>query len=187
MMFLATFVVLAFAYSLVSRRLEATVLTGPIVFTLAGIAMAAMAPIEFSVSGNAKSFLHLAEVGLVLLLFSDAAHTDLSVLWNIRDLPARLLAIGLPLTLVAGALAAWLILPGLGLWEAAILAAILAPTDAGLGQVIVTSPRAPLRVRQALNVEAGLNDGLSVPFLLFFIALAAVSEGAPRESRALRR
>ena len=78
MMFLATFVVLAFAYSLVSRRLEATVLTGPIVFTLAGIAMAAIAPIEFSVSGNAKSFLHLAEVGLVLLLFSDAAHTDLS-------------------------------------------------------------------------------------------------------------
>jgi NhaP-type Na+/H+ or K+/H+ antiporter len=179
MMFLATFVILAFAYSLVSRRLEATVLTGPIVFTLAGIAVAAIAPIEFNVSGNAKSFLHLAEVGLVLLLFSDAAHTDLSVLWNIRDLPARLLAIGLPLTLVAGALAAWLILPGLGLWEAAILAAILAPTDAGLGQVIVTSPRAPLRVRQALNVEAGLNDGLSVPFLLFFIALAAVSEGAP--------
>lgn len=179
MILLATFVVLAFAYSLVSRRLDATAFTGPIVFTLAGIVLAAIAPVEFSVSGNSRVFLHLAEVGLVLLLFSDAAHTDLSVLWNIRDLPARLLAIGLPLTLVAGALAAWLILPGLGLWEAAILAAVLAPTDAGLGQVIVTSPHAPLSVRQALNVEAGLNDGLSVPFLLFFIALAAASEGAP--------
>ncbi len=177
-MLLATFVVLGFAYSLVSRRLDATIVTGPIVFTLAGIAMPAIAPVEFGV-GDTKIFLHLAEVGLVLLLFSDAAHTDLSVLWNIRNLPARLLAIGLPLTLAAGALAAWLMLPGLGLWEAAILAAILAPTDAGLGQVIVTSPRAPLKVRQALNVEAGLNDGLSVPFLLFFIALAAVSEGAP--------
>jgi NhaP-type Na+/H+ or K+/H+ antiporter len=179
MTLLATFIVLAFAYSLVSRRLDATVVTGPIVFTLAGIAMQAIAPVEFSVGDNTKIFLHLAEVGLMLLLFSAAARADLSVLWHIRDLPARLLAIGLPLTIAAGALAAWLMLPGLGLWEAAILAAILAPTDAGLGQVIVTNPRAPLKVREALNVEAGLNDGLAVPFLLFFIALAAVSEGPP--------
>lgn len=179
MMLLTSFAILAFAYSLVSRRLDTTVITGPIFFTVAGIAVATMAPVELNARDNAKIFLHLAEVGLVLLLFSDAAHTNLSVLWNIRELPARLLAIGLPLTLATGTLAAWLMLPGLGLWEAAILAAILAPTDAGLGQVIVTSPRAPLSVRQALNVEAGLNDGLSVPFLLFFIALAAVSEGAP--------
>lgn len=179
MMLLAIFSLLAFAYSLVSRRLEATVVTGPIFFTVAGIALAATGTVDLHARDNATFFLHLAEVGLVLLLFTDAAHTNLSVLWNIRDLPARLLAIGLPLTLVAGAFAAWLILPGLGLWEAAILAAILAPTDAGLGQVIVTSPRVPLGVRQALNVEAGLNDGLSVPFLLFFIALAAVSEGEP--------
>jgi NhaP-type Na+/H+ or K+/H+ antiporter len=178
MMLVATFVVLAFAYSLVSRVLDATVVTGPIVFTLAGIAMAVIAPSEFTIGDSTALFLRLAEVGLVLLLFSDAAHTDLSVLWNIRDLPARLLAIGMPLTLVAGALAAWLIFPNLDLWEAAILAAILAPTDAGLGQVIVTSPRVPLNVREALNVEAGLNDGLSVPFLLFFITLAAAaSEG----------
>ena len=179
MTLLSAFVVLAFAYSLVSRRLDATVVTGPIVFTLAGIAMQAIAPVEFSAGDNRKIFLHLAEVGLMLLLFSAAARADLSVMWHIRDLPARLLAIGLPLTIAAGALAAWLMLPGLGLWEVAILAAILAPTDAGLGQVIVTNPRAPLKVRQALNVEAGLNDGLSVPFLLFFIALAAVSEGPP--------
>jgi len=59
----------------------------------------------------------------------------------------------------------------LSIWEAGILAAILAPTDAGLGQIIVNSPRVPMRIRQALNVEAGLNDGLSVPFLLFFLAL----------------
>jgi len=88
----------------------------------------------------------------------------------------------LPLTLLLGAVAAYLVFPGLGLWEAAILAAILAPTDAGLGQIVVTSPRAPLRIRQALNVEAGLNDGLSVPFLLFFIAFAAASEEGTRAS-----
>jgi NhaP-type Na+/H+ or K+/H+ antiporter len=76
------------------------------------------------------------------------------------------------LTILLGALAARLVFPGLSLWEAGILAAILAPTDAGLGQVIVQSPRVPQRISQALNVEAGLNDGLSVPFLMFFIAIA---------------
>ena len=74
-----------------------------------------------------------------------------------------------------GAVAAKLVFRELSLWEAGILGAILAPTDAGLGQVIVNSPRVPARIRQALNVEAGLNDGLSVPFLLFFIALAAAN------------
>ena len=178
MTLLATFAILVFAYSLVSQRLEATVLTGPIIFTGAGMAMALVAPIDLADGNYSKIFLLVAEVGLVLLLFSDAAHTDLSVLWNIRNLPARLLGIGLPLTVALGAAAAWLLFPDLHIWEAAILAAILAPTDAGLGQVIVTSPCAPLVVRQALNVEAGLNDGLSVPFLLFFIALAAAREGA---------
>jgi NhaP-type Na+/H+ or K+/H+ antiporter len=72
-----------------------------------------------------------------------------------------------------GVVVARLIFPRLSIWEAGILSAILAPTDAGLGQIIVNSPRVPMRIRQALNVEAGLNDGLSVPFLLFFIALAA--------------
>jgi sodium/hydrogen antiporter len=86
-----------------------------------------------------------------------------------------LLSAGMLLTMVLGAAAALVVFPQLSLWEAGILAAILAPTDAGLGQVIVNSPRVSLRIRQALNVEAGLNDGLSVPFLLFFIALAATS------------
>ena len=99
------------------------------------------------------------------------------MLRNIRELPARLLSVGLVLSILLGALAARVVFPELSWWEAGILAAILAPTDAGLGQVIVNSPKVPLRVRQALNVEAGLNDGLSVPFLLFFIAMAAAGEG----------
>jgi sodium/hydrogen antiporter len=114
----------------------------------------------------------VAEVGLVLLLFPDASHTDLRVLNNIRNLPVRLLSIGMLLTIVLGGLVALAVFPQLTVWEAGILAAILAPTDAGLGQIIVNSPRVPMRIRQALNVEAGLNDGLSVPFLLFFMALA---------------
>ncbi len=182
MALLAIFVVLVLAYGLVSRRLEATPITGPIVFTTAGILAGIVAPGLLAAGIGSHFILHLAEVGLVLLLFTDAGRTDLSLLWNIRALPARLLGIGLPLTLLLGAVAAYLVFPGLGLWEAAILAAILAPTDAGLGQIVVTSPRAPLRIRQALNVEAGLNDGLSVPFLLFFIAFAAASEEGTRAS-----
>src|SRR3990167_5317754 len=176
MTLLAIFIVLVFAYSLMSRRLEGTVVTGPIVFTAAGILAGIAAPHELASGPGAHFFLQLAEVGLVLLLFTDAGRTDLSLLWNIRDLPARLLGVGLPLTILLGAVAAHLVCPGLSLGEAAIVAAILAPTDAGLGQVVVKSARAPLRIRQALNVEAGLNDGLSVPFLLFFIALAAAPE-----------
>ncbi len=127
---------------------------------------------------NSEIFLGLAEVGLVMLLFTDASRTDLNILRSIRNLPARLLSSGLLLTILLGAVVARLVFPHLSLWEAGILGAILAPTDAGLGQIIVNSPRVPMRIRQALNVEAGLNDGLCVPFLLFFIALAAAGTTA---------
>ena len=175
---LAAFVSLLFLYSLASRRLERTIVTAPIVFTVAGMLMFPALP-EIQRAGVDRSILlHLAEIGLVLLLFTDASCTDLNVLRSVGNLPARLLSIGMLLTILLGAVAARLLFPRLSIWEAGILAAILAPTDAGLGQVIVKSPRVPMRIRQGLNVEAGLNDGLSVPFLLFFIALAAAgSEG----------
>lgn len=175
-MLLVIFIGLLFAFSLVSGRLEKTVVTAPIVFTLAGILVF---PAMESAGGrlNSGAFLTLAEIGLVLLLFTDASRTDLKVLRSIRELPARLLSIGMLLTILLGALAAKLVFPQLSIWEAGILSAILAPTDAGLGQIIVNSPLVPMRVRQALNVEAGLNDGLSVPFMLFFIAMAAAGTG----------
>ena len=122
-------------------------------------------------------FLTVAEIGLVLLLFADANRIGLGMLMRVRSLAIRLLSTGMLLIIVLGALAAKLIFPEMNLWEAGILAAILAPTDAGLGQVIVTSPLLPASIRQSLNVEAGLNDGLSVPFLLFFIALAGAASG----------
>jgi NhaP-type Na+/H+ or K+/H+ antiporter len=171
MTLIAIFIVLVFLHSLVSRRLERTVVTAPILFTAAGmLALFFLKEFPDHESGR-KVFLHLAEVGLVLLLFTDANRTDLGVLKNIRNLPARLLSTGMLLTLLLGGLCALVVFRQLSIWEAGILAAILAPTDAGLGQVIVNSPRVPMKIRQALNVEAGLNDGLSVPFLLFFIAL----------------
>ena len=147
--------------------------TAPIVFTAAGMLTFPALQGILSAGFTAKAALHLAEVGLVMLLFTDASRTDLHVLRDIRNLPARLLSTGMLLTILLGAIVARLVFPHLSIWEAGILSAILAPTDAGLGQIIVNSSRVPMRIRQALNVEAGLNDGLSVPFLLFFIAIAA--------------
>jgi NhaP-type Na+/H+ or K+/H+ antiporter len=178
MTLLAAFVALLLLYSLVSRPLERTVVTAPIVFAVAGMLAGSLSPAALGTVIDLDVFLRLAETGLVLLLFTDASRTNLSVLRSIRNLPARLLSVGMLLTILLGALAAHLVFPKLSIWEAGILAAILAPTDAGLGQAIVNSPRVPLRIRQALNVEAGLNDGLCVPFLLFFIAMASADAEA---------
>lgn len=127
-------------------------------------------------------FLHVAEIALVLLLFSDASRVDLGLLRKERSLPARLLGPGMLLTIGLGTLIAHLVFPQLDWWEAALLGTILAPTDASLGQVIVNSERVPKKIREALDVEAGLNDGLSVPFLLFFIAVVSVEDGGGSSS-----
>jgi NhaP-type Na+/H+ or K+/H+ antiporter len=175
------FVALLFLYSLISNLLERTIVTAPILFTTGGIALALACPKLPELYLDRQILLTLAEVGLVLLLFTDATHINLSTLRSREHLPLRLLSIGMLLTILLGAAGAGLIFPGLTLWEAGILAAILAPTDAGLGQVIVRSPRVPRRIRQSLDVEAGLNDGLSVPFLMFFIAVSQHgTEGAGR-------
>jgi len=181
MIIIVVFVVLVFLYSLVSRRLEQTVVTAPIVFTSAGILLILAMPGFQELGVQRESLLKLAELGLVMLLFTDATHINLKTLRSREKLPLRLLSIGMLLTILLGAVAAHLIFPQLSIWEAGILAAILAPTDAGLGQVIVRSPRVPLRIRQSLDVEAGLNDGLAVPFFMFFIAVSRIgTDGAGR-------
>jgi sodium/hydrogen antiporter len=173
MSLIVIFLVLIFVYSLISSRLERTIFTSPMIFTAAGILAMLVQPVIHDGDGGQHYLLTIAEIGLVLLLFADAYRTDLAAINSFRRLPVRLLSVGMLLTIVLGLLAAVGIFPGLSIWEAGILAAILAPTDAGLGQIIVQSKKVPLKIRQSLNVEAGLNDGLSVPFLLFFIALAA--------------
>lgn len=177
MIVIAIFVALVFVYGLASRRLEQTPITAPVLFTVTGMLIF---PVLGLPEWERELFLRLAEVGLVLVLFTDASRTDLQILRSIQNLPLRLLSVGMLLTMLLGLLAALVVYRQLSVWEAGILAAILAPTDAGLGQVIVSSPRVPMRIRQALNVEAGLNDGLSVPFLMFFIALARAGEQGTR-------
>jgi len=171
MTLIAIFLALVFFYCLISGRLSRTIVTGPILFTAVGMLLPVFMPLLHVRLPGREVFLQVAELGLVLLLFADASCIDLKVLKNIRNLPVRLLSTGMLLTILLGALGALVVFGHLSIWEAGILAAILAPTDAGLGQIIVNSPRVPMRIRQALNVEAGLNDGLSVPFLLFFLAL----------------
>jgi NhaP-type Na+/H+ or K+/H+ antiporter len=179
MIIIVAFIILVFLYSLVSRRLEQTVITPPIIFTAAGILLALASGGLAEIDLEREHLLKIAELGLVMLLFTDATHINLATLKSSEKLPVRLLSIGMLLTILLGAVGAYVVFPGLSLWEAGILAAILAPTDAGLGQVIVQSPRVPPRIRQALDVEAGLNDGLSVPFLMFFIAVSQVgTEGS---------
>jgi NhaP-type Na+/H+ or K+/H+ antiporter len=140
---LAVFLGVLFLYGLVSARLERTVVTGPMVFTAAGMATAVSLPASPDAESGRHVFLTVAEVGLVLLLFADASRTDLGLLRSIRSLPLRLLSVGMFVTIGLGALAAIAVFPTLSIWEAGILAAILAPTDAGLGQVIVKSKAVP--------------------------------------------
>lgn len=180
MILIAAFLLTVFLYSLLSKRLERTVVTAPIMFTLAGMLIYSLPSVLSEMELDRHGFLQIAEIGLVMTLFTDAAHISFKHLSRNRSLPIRLLTSGMLLTILLGTLGALLVLPDISLWQAGILAAILAPTDAGLGAVIVNSPRVPLRIREALNIEAGLNDGLSVPFLMCFIALALeTSEGAP--------
>ena len=118
----------------------------------------------------------LAEATLTLVLFADASRIDLRLLRREVGVPVRLLGIGLPLTIVAGTFAAALVFPGLSWPEALVLAIVLAPTDAALGQAVVTDKRLPSRVRQSLNVESGLNDGICVPLLFIALAIAEAEE-----------
>jgi NhaP-type Na+/H+ or K+/H+ antiporter len=173
---LAVLAGVVFVFGLVSRRLEGTILTAPLVFVAAGVILgpAGLGLVEFKLDDH--TVLLLGEITLAIVLFTDAARTNLSTLRQNERLPLRLLGIGMPLTIALGTVVAALLLTDLSFWEAAIVGTVLAPTDAALGQTVVSNPRVPIRVRQALNIEAGLNDGLSVPFLALFLTLAVAEE-----------
>lgn len=168
-------------FGLVSARLERGVITAPMAFAAFGYLLGPdlLNVIEFDIDGTLVRF--LAEATLVLVLFTDAARIDLRMLRQQHDLAIRLLLIGLPLTILAGALTA-VALGTLSFWAALVLAVVLTPTDAALGQAVVSSPRVPVRIRQALNVESGLNDGIALPILLIFLSLASAASGAAQGS-----
>jgi NhaP-type Na+/H+ or K+/H+ antiporter len=168
--------VLVLGYSLISGRLAGSPVTAAMVFALAGLLVGPdlLGIVEVQIDG--EDFRHVAELALTVLLFTEASRLDLGAVFRRRELPLRLLGIGLPLTMVLGTLLALTLIPSLGFWEAAVLAVVLAPTDAALGQAVVSDPRVPGLMRRSLSAEGGLNDGLALPFLI--IALAFAEQGA---------
>src|SRR4051812_29300122 len=163
-----------FVWGLVSKRLERAELTGPIVFVLVGASLAWMGLVEGP--REPEDLTPLVEVALVWVLFSDAARLPLRQVRRDLGRYVRLLAVGLPLTLLLGwAVAAWLF-PQLGLWLALFVGAALAPTDAALGVPVVTNPAVPSRIRQLITVESGLNDGIVTPVVMLALAGAASAE-----------
>jgi sodium/hydrogen antiporter len=164
-------------YAAVSRRLDGTSITAPMVFTAAGLVGGAKAAGLVDPSPDGSTVKLLASATLAVVLFGDAARIDLRALREEYRLPARLLGIGLPLTIAAGFGAALMLFGSLEWPEALILAIVLAPTDAALGLSVVILPALPSLVRQGLNVESGLNDGLCVPLFGVAIALASTEAG----------
>ena len=158
----------------ISRRLQGTPVTPAMVFVAFGVLVGPQVLDGVDLSSRSETVRALAEATLALVLFSDASRVDLRELRREVGLPARLLGLGLPLTIALGAVGAAAIFGQLTAWEAVILAVVLAPTDAALGQAVVTEPRVPPRIRQALNVESGLNDGICVPLLFAAVAAADV-------------
>jgi sodium/hydrogen antiporter len=169
---LATLAVVLLAFAAVSARIEGTSITAPMVFTAVGMLVGSEALGLVDPAPRGHEVKLLAEATLTVVLFADASRIDLRALRGDLGVPARLLGVGLPLTLLAGFVAAVALLGELAWPEALVLAVILAPTDAALGQAVVLLPRLPLRVRQSLNVESGLNDGICVPLFLIALAIA---------------
>ena len=173
---LAVIAAFLLVYSLIAGRFESRLVNGPLLFLLMGWLLGPGGIELLSLSINSDGIKLLAELTLVIVLFSDAANTNWQVLQANRALPIRLLLIGLPLTLAAGALFGHWLFPDLPLLEMAILSTILAPTDAALGKAVVSNPAVPAPIREGINQESGLNDGICVPVLLLLLALIAPTE-----------
>ncbi|HEX5642620.1 MAG TPA: cation:proton antiporter [Thermoleophilia bacterium] len=169
---LTTIVAIIILWGVVSRPLDRRGITSAMVFVGAGflVGTSVLGLLDVSVEGEAAEL--VTEVALVLLLFSDAARLDLGALRHELRWPTRLLLIGLPLTMLAGTGVGVLVFPGMALASVFLLSTMLCSTDAALGQKVVTDVSVPARVRQALDVESGLNDGLAVPFFLVALDLA---------------
>ena len=175
MSYLALFV---FAYSLIAGRLERTPINGPVVYLLFGLISGPVVLGWLDLQLGTEGILILAELTLALVLFIDASTADLASLRRNIRVAQRMLGLGLPLTIILGIIAGKLLFPELGFFEIAILATMLAPTDAALGKAVVANPAVPSAIREGLNAESGLNDGICVPVLFTFLALATESDVA---------
>ncbi|KAF5056764.1 MAG: cation:proton antiporter [Methanobacterium sp.] len=171
------FILMLFIVAILSRRIDSIPLTPQMIFIFAGIVVGWLFTgyVDIIQPPTSTIILLIAEIALVLVLFSDASQIRLGSI-ELDSLTSRLLVIGLPLTIVLGIATAIFIFTDLTFWETAIIGVVLAPTDAALGQVVVQNKRIPQLIRKSLEVESGLNDGLCVPFLLVFVAIGLAEE-----------
>jgi NhaP-type Na+/H+ or K+/H+ antiporter len=174
------------AVAAVSRRLTGTPVTPAMVFVVVGVLVGPLVFDEVTAAPTGEGVRTLAEATLAVVLFADASRIKPRVLRREYAVPVRLLGVGLPLTIAMGAVLAAVMFDQLNVTEAIVLAILLAPTDAALGEAVVTEPRLPSRIRQGLNVESGLNDGICVPLLLIALAAADVEDKAASSHHAIR-
>src|ERR1700744_2265212 len=170
----------------VSRRLTGTPVTPAMVFVIVGGLVGPLVIDEVTPAPPGEGVRTLAEATLAVVLFADASRIKTRVLRREYAVPLRLLGIGLPLTIAVGAVLAAVIFNQLSVTEAIVVAILLAPTDAALGEAVVTEPRLPSRIRQGLNVESGLNDGICVPPLLIALAATEVEDKATSGHHAIQ-
>lgn len=173
---LLIFSVFILMYGLFAKRIEKTVISGPVLALIIGAAIGPLLLNLIQVKLGSEEYRLIAELALALVLFTDASKANLMVLKKNAGIPVRLLMIGLPLTIAFGMLAGFMIFKGFSWIEIGILATMLAPTDAALGKAVVSNPAVPSKIREALNIESGLNDGISVPVLFLFIAFFAANQ-----------
>ena len=168
---------LTFLFGLVSRLSGRSPVSAAMVFVSVGIIASPLGFDFIDLGMKSTPIRVIAEMTLVLVLFTDAALIEVKTLIRSKSLPLRLLFIGLPLTMVLGVLLATPFLGGVSLWQVALMAFVLSPTDAALGLPVVKTPFVPKRIREAINVESGLNDGIALPPIL--ACIAALSLHAP--------
>jgi NhaP-type Na+/H+ or K+/H+ antiporter len=167
--------VLFFLYAAVSKRLSTTVLTGPMLFVTVGLIIGSSGIDSLDVPANHEGITLLLEATLAIVLFSDATAINSSNWRRDTAIPGRLLSWGLPLTIIFGVAVAMVMFTELDLWAAGLIAVILVPTDAALGQAVISNKRVPQAIRQGLSVESGLNDGIALPILLVLLGVAEES------------
>jgi NhaP-type Na+/H+ or K+/H+ antiporter len=175
---LILFALLIFAFGLVSRFAERNSITGPMVFMTVGILGSSLAFGFVHATPDMAPVKLVAELALTLVLFIDATMINRSLFdRGSRRIPVRLLLIGLPLTMVLGTVVGVWMFDGVSIWAIVLMALILSPTDAALGQAVVKSEGVPITIRQSISVESGLNDGIALPPILIVMALLGAEAG----------
>lgn len=169
---LAILAAFAFIYSAIAGRVERSIVSGPIVFLLFGLVCGPMGLGILNIESSDMEMRAIVDITLALILYIDAANADLKILKFHVKIPWRMLIVGMPGVILLGIVAGWYLFPDLAIFELCILATVLAATDAALGKGVITNKVVPSRIREGLNAESGLNDGLAVPILFVFIALA---------------